>query len=571
MLRSGRFTNFTIADGLASNTIASILEASDGTMWFATPSGLSSLAGGRWATWRTADGLPSANVNCLLEDATGMIWAGTASGIAFRGPGGFHVPAGEPAVLRAQILGIAEDRYGSLWIATSADVLRVNRDRLRQGRLGDGDLRAYGLADGLRGTEGVKRHKSVVADAAGRIWFSLNRGISVVDPVRLTRNSPPVIVHVQTISADGDPVPVRGAVHIPGGHRRITFGYSGLSLSVPDRVRYRYRLEGFDRAWSEPAATREAVYTNLPPGGYRFQVMATNPDGLWNNNDAAVAFEVDPLFWQAWWFRSVIVLACMAGILALYQIRLRQMTARINLRFQERLAERTRIAQELHDTLLQGFLSASMQVHVAADRLPEDSSARPILTRALELMRQVIEEGRNAVRGLRSSESASLGLEQAFSRIQQELIAGEQAVAEVDFRVVVDGERRPLHPVLRDEVYRIGREALINAFRHAQARKIEMELRYSPRRFSILVRDDGRGIDPDILREGRDGHWGLSGMRERADRIGARLQVMSRASAGTEIELSVPANIAFQSMSARKPRWFSAAARRTPGQNGKEK
>ena len=241
------------------------------------------------------------------------------------------------------------------------------------------------------------------------------------------------------------------------------------------------------------------------------------------------------------------------------------MTQRINLRFQERLAERTRIAQELHDTLLQGFLSASMQVHVAADRLPDDSSVKPILTRALELMGQVIEEGRNAVRGLRSSRSASLDLEQAFSRIQQEFATGEPPRDDIGFRVIVDGERRPLHPILRDEVYRIGREALMNAFRHAHAKNIEMELRYSSNRFRILVRDDGCGIDPNVLRTGRDGHWGLSGMRERADRIGAQFHVLSNVSAGTEIELSVPGSVAFQDQTSNGS-WFR---RRQDGGNGK--
>jgi ligand-binding sensor domain-containing protein len=552
MLRDGRFTNFTVANGLASNTIASILEGSDGTMWFATPSGLTVFSQGKWASYRTGDGLPSENVNCVFEDAKGILWAGTASGIAFRSRGEIHVPTRAPAALHSQILGLAEDKYGSLWIATSNNVLRVNREKLLLGTLDDGDFHEYGIADGLRGLEGVKRHRSVVSDSAGRIWFSLNRGKSVVDPARLTRNSAPTIVHIQAISADGDSVRPENAVHIPGGRRRITFGYVGLSLSVPDRVRYRYRLEGFDRTWSEPTATREAVYTNLPPRSYRFQVMATNPDGLWNADAAAVAFEVDPLFWETWWFLLGIFVAFMGCIVGVYQIRLRQITSRINLGFQERLAERTRIAQELHDTLLQGFLSASMQVHVVSDSLPEDSSVKPTLTRALELMRQVIDEGRNAVRGLRSSQSASLGLEQAFSRIQQELVTGDHTVGDIEFRVIVDGEQRPLHPVLRDDVYRIGREALINAFRHARAKKIEMEVKYTSRRFCILVRDDGCGIDPSVLQTGRDGHWGLSGMRERADRIGARLQVMSSASAGTEIELSVPGNVAFQSQPSHK-------------------
>ena len=576
-LREGKFTNYTVANGLASNTVASILEGSDGTMWFATPSGLSALSRERWELFGTRDGLPSDNVNCLFEDSSGVLWAGTASGVAFLNRGKFQGPAAVPVRLRTQILGLAADRYGSLWIATSGSVLRVNRLKLFEGTLGDADIREYGLADGLRGAEGVKRHKSVIADSEGRIWFSLNRGISVVDPARLTKNSAPAIVHVQTITADSDPIRITNAVHIPGGHQRITFGYSGLSLSVPERVRYRYRLDGFDRTWSEPEASREAVYTNLPPGRYRFRVMATNPDGIWSANEAAVAFAVDPLFWQTWWFRLSVVVVCAAGILALYRIRLRQLTSRINLRFQERLAERTRIAQELHDTLLQGFLSASMQVHVAADRLPKDSAVKPALGRALELMGQVIEEGRNAVRGLRSSASTSLDLEHAFSQIQQELVTADQTGEEVDFRVIVDGEQRPLHPVLRDEVYRIGREALINAFRHARAKKIEMELKYSAKQLCVLVRDDGCGIDPNVLQTGRDGHWGLSGMRERADRIGARLHVMSSASAGTEIELSVPGNVAFLGGSGRKFRWFSKSQRRNAGvhpaprQNGKGK
>ncbi|MGD0296292.1 MAG: two-component regulator propeller domain-containing protein, partial [Bryobacteraceae bacterium] len=556
LLKNGKFTSYTIADGLASNTVVSIVEGADGTMWFATPSGLSAFSNGRWRTYNTADGLPSENVNCFLEDSTGMLWVGTASGLAFRGSGGFHIPVSGPAPLRAQILGLAEDRYGSLWMATSSHVLRVNRERLLNGKLDEGDVREYGLADGLRGLEGVKRHRSVVTDSAGRIWFSLNRGISVVDPARLTRNSAPAIVHVQTISADGDAIHIGNAIHISGGHQRITFGYSGLSLSVPDRVRYRYRLDGYDHAWSNPTAAREAGYTNLPPNHYRFRVMATNPDGVWSTKEAALAFEVDPLFWQTWWFRSAAVVAFMACVLAIYRIRLRQLTGRINLRSQERLAERTRIAQELHDTLLQGFLSASMQIHVAADALPEDSSAKPKLSRALELMRQVIDEGRNAVRGLRATQSTSLDVENAFSRIQQELVSGQHLGEKVDFRVIVDGERRPLHPVLRDEVYRIGREALINAFRHARANKIEIELKYSSQRLCMLVRDDGCGIDPHVLETGRDGHWGLSGMRERAEAIGARLQVMTSASAGTEIELSVPGQIAFQDQAAPGLKWF---------------
>jgi signal transduction histidine kinase len=479
------------------------------------------------------------------------LWIGTAAGIAVRTPKGIQKPVGTPPSLREHILGLAEDRHGSLWVATSNHVLRVNRDKLFHGSLAEGDLREYGMDDGLRGVEGVRRHRSVVADSVGRIWFSLNRGISVVDPGRLTRNAAPAIVHVQSVTADGSAIGLQEAVHIPGGRQRITFGYDGLSLSVPERTRFRYRLDNFDAKWNDSVTSREAVYTNLGPGSYRFRVIASSPDGAWNSNEGVIAFQVDPLLRQTWWFRTGVFLALAATVMLWYRFRMQRLTSRLKLRFEERLGERTRIAQELHDTLLQGFLSASMQVHVAADSLPEDSPAKPTLTRALQLMRQVTDEGRNAVRGLRSSGSGSLDLEQAFSRVQEEL--GPATGGQVRFRVIVDGQQKPLHPLIRDEIYRIGREALINAFRHARAKSIEVELKYSPRQLLLLVRDDGGGIQPHILKSGRDGHWGLSGMRERAEQIGARLRVFSGPEAGTEVELCLPGHVAFQGHSRK---WF---------------
>jgi signal transduction histidine kinase len=214
----------------------------------------------------------------------------------------------------------------------------------------------------------------------------------------------------------------------------------------------------------------------------------------------------------------------------------------LELRFEERLAERTRIAQELHDTLLQGFLSASMQLHVADEHIAVDSPAKRSVGRVLELMALVIEEGRNAVRGLRAPKKEFEDLEQAFAGIQQEL----GVASETDFRVVAEGLPRKLRPMIREDVYRIGREAVVNAFRHSSASNVEVELEYAPSFLRLLVRDNGIGIDPEVIQAGRDGHWGLSGMRERAERIGARFRVLSGASAGTEIELSVPGSIAFE-------------------------
>ena len=273
--------------------------------------------------------------------------------------------------------------------------------------------------------------------------------------------------------------------------------------------------------------------------------MATNVEGSWSGSEASLAFDIEPAFWQAAWFRAGCLLACAAIFFLFYRLRLRSLARQLNLRFEERLAERTRIARDLHDTLLQGFLSASMQLHVAAERVPDNSPAKPLLDRVIQLVQQVTEEGRNAVRGLRSSNPGAGELETAFCGIRQELGVGE----DVKFRVIVEGRPRALHPILRDEVYRIGREALRNAFRHADARDVEIELDYARQHFRFNVRDNGRGIDPAILASGRDGHYGLRGMRERAEKIGGRLRVWSAASAGTEVELLLPSRIAYAATS----------------------
>jgi signal transduction histidine kinase len=249
-----------------------------------------------------------------------------------------------------------------------------------------------------------------------------------------------------------------------------------------------------------------------------------------------------PVFWQTWWFRLLGGLTCLFALLGFHRLRLNQLTRQLNARFDERLEERMRIAQDLQDTLLQGFLSASMQLYVAVEQLPEDSQARSRLSRVQQLMGQVIEEGRNAVQGLRSITTDSLDLEQAFSRISQELASQNGIGEQVRFQVTVKGRPRTLHPIIRDEVYRIGREALINAFRNSRTKSVETELRYSIRHLRIFVRDDGGAIGPRTMREEP---VELARLRERAGRIGARLKVRSRATAGTEVELSIPSQIAF--------------------------
>ncbi len=251
-LRDGQFRSYSTAQGMSSKTVASITEGFDGTMWFATPNGLNALSHDQWRVYSVKDGLPSADVNCLLEDSARVLWIGTASGLAFLNLNGVQVPRDMPGPLHEQIFGIAEDRNGWLWIATSSHVLRVKRDKLLSNKLSGEDVREYGLADGLQGVEGVKRDQSVVADPLGRIWFSMNHGLSVVDSVRATNSLAPVLVKVEGVSADGVPSNLDEPIRIASVRQRTTFSYAGLSLSVPERVRYRYRLDGFDRDWSEP-------------------------------------------------------------------------------------------------------------------------------------------------------------------------------------------------------------------------------------------------------------------------------------------------------------------------------
>jgi ligand-binding sensor domain-containing protein/signal transduction histidine kinase len=539
--KGGHFTNYTTANGLSSDAVTSIAESPDETMWFATPNGLNRLSKGEWRTFTVSGGLPSANLNCLLADSEGVVWIGSAAGLAYVSDR-VHVPRDAPEALREQVFGLAEDRSGGIWIATSNHVLHVNREKLLGMGLSDTDVREYGLADGLKGIEGVKRDRSVLADPGGRIWFSMNRGLSVVDPIRTTNNSAPALVHVEAVSVDGNPVGARGPIRISSARQRITFNYTGLSLSNSERVRYRYRLDGFDRDWSEPVTTRTAIYTKLSPGSYHFRVMASNSDGVWNSAEVTLPLQVDPLWWQTWWFRILVLVMGGAVILDFCRSRMNRLARQYNMRLEERIGERTRIAQDLHDTLLQGVLSASMQLHVADDQLSSDSPAKPTVSRVLEVMGQVIDDGRNTLRGLRSSTRDSDNLETAFSRIPRELGVPQP----IDFRVIVEGRAQPLHPAVRDEIYRIGHEALVNAFRHSRASGIEVELEYADHQLRVLVRDNGCGIDPQVLRTGRDGHWGLSGMRERAARIGATLKVWSRTEGGTEVDITVPSRVAFQ-------------------------
>jgi two-component sensor histidine kinase len=477
-----------------------------------------------------------------LRDSTGILWIGTTSGLAYLSSGRISSIAG-PEAVRGRILGMADDQRGSLWIATVNRVLRVKRQGLLRGQLQDADIREYSLADGLQGTEGVKRDRSVVKDPHGNIWFSLNAGLSVVHPDLADRETAPPVVRVDMVSVNGNPVSSQGLVRIPASQRRIVIDYSALSLAAADRIRFRYRMDGFDHGWSESVTSREAVYTNLGPGPYWFRVAASNSYGAWNGSEAAIPLEIEPAFWQAWWFRLAVLLSLALLTWLIYRLRLLQISRQFEMLVEERAMERTRIARELHDSLLQGFQGLLLYLQVAQHMLPsQPEEARQAIEKVLDQGDQALAEARRAVQNLRDSPVSAGDLPQALAAIGKELSAHDHTA---QLRVMTEGKPQNLDPILRDEVYRFAREALRNAFNHAKAQNIEAEITYGES-FLLRIRDDGVGIDPTVISHGRrDGHWGLPGMRERAESLGAAMEVWSESGAGTEVQLTIPAAIAY--------------------------
>ena len=553
--QAGTWHTSTTQDGLPSNTISVISGSARGEIFVGTPDGLAEFRNNRWVSYFPRDGLPPGAIESLFLDNAGTLWIGTAKGISFLQSGTIHVSLNAPEALYGEILGIAESN-GWLWMATRNAVLRVKRSALLNDSLGAGDYREFGVTDGLPSVEGVKRSGSVVKDDHGQVWFSLNQGISVLAPFAFAGPAYPVTIRLDGMLIDGKFFAPGGQIRVPAGRRRLTFRYAGVNVSSPETVRYRYRLDSVDSAWSEPTALREVEYTNIPPGQFRFEVMARDPDGRWSGHEAAMSFEVEPAYWQTRWFQFASLAMLMLLAWTLYRLRLRQMTAKMDLRYSERLAERTRIARELHDTLLQSFQGLLLRFQTVSNLLPNRAEeAKQRLDAAIDQAAQAITESRDAVQDLRSSAVLSNDLSAAITTLAKEFAADQTAGDCPDFRVQMEGTPRDLNPILRDEVYRIAAEALRNACRHSEARRIEAEIRYDEGQLRLRIRDNGKGIDPNVLDGERlAGHWGLRGMRERAKLAGGNLDIWSKLGSGTEVELTVPANIAYGTSHAPR-RW----------------
>ncbi|HEX6896842.1 MAG TPA: two-component regulator propeller domain-containing protein [Bryobacteraceae bacterium] len=501
------------------------------------------------ASYSAKDGLGTGRVSELRFDRGGALWAATESGLSRLKDGRIATLSIKNGLPCDAVQWSIEDDAHSLWLMTPCGLVRISRSEV-EAWAGSRDPAAVKIHPTvLDSSEGVANRRSagaqsphVAKSSDGRLWFWNLDSVGVVDPRYLPFNKLPPPVHIEQITADGKLFRGTSGQRLPALVQDLTIDYTALSFAEPEKNRFKYKLEGYDRDWHDAGNRRQAYYTNLDPRQYRFRVQASNNSGVWNEAGASLDFSIEPAYYQTGWFRAAIVAVVLGLAWGLYRLRLHQVAREYNMRLEERVNERTRVARDLHDTLLQSFQGLMLRFQVVDELLPE-GKAKKELEKALERADQAMAEGRSAVFDLRSSATITNELPHAVKALGEELATQDSAA----FHLVLEGESRDLHPIVRDEIYRITREALRNAFSHADANHIETEVTYGARAFRLRVRDDGKGIPAEILEEGRPGHYGLPGMRERAKQIGGKLEIWSGDRTGTEIELNIPGSVAYGS------------------------
>jgi signal transduction histidine kinase len=553
---------------------AMVADPVDGGLWLGFfRGGLAYFRDGRVRAWyAAAEGLGNGMVGHLRFDREGALWAATEGGLSRLKNGRITTLTSKNGLPCDSVQWTAEDDAQSVWLNTECGLLRVARSDLEAWIVDSHHMvsaRIFQSSDGVRSnTTGSGYSPRVAKSPDGKLWFVTYDGASVIDPRNLLANKLPPPVHIEQIIADRKTYAAsngRAPLRLPPLVRDLGIDYTALSLVVPERVRFRYKLEGRDGDWRDDMGnSRRAVYSDLPPRHYRFRVMASNNSGLWNEAGASLDFSIDPAYYQTAWFKASCVAAFLGLLWALYWLRLRQIAQEINARLEERVNERTRIARELHDTLLQSFHGLMFRLQAARNMFPRrPAEAIEALDGAITRAEQAIAEGRGAIQDLRAEPAAPSDLAHLLTAMGKELAGSEGGNGDSPaFGVTVEGAPQTLDPILQDEIYRIAREALRNAFRHARAGRIEAEIRYDERGLRLRIRDDGKGIDPELLKAGgRSGHWGLTGLRERAKRIGAQVDLWSEAGAGTEVQLTVPASLAYAPAYSRAGRVLLQAMR----------
>jgi ligand-binding sensor domain-containing protein/signal transduction histidine kinase len=494
--------------------------------------------------------LNGGGINSILEDRTGTLWLGAWDGLYRhnRQNATFTRYTESQGLPSSAIQGILEDKLGRLWLSTKKGISRFD-PRTET-------FKNYDVSDGLQGDEFSQGAYAQGPD--GEMFFGGSNGFTAFFPENVRDNPyvPPVVI--TSFKIFNKPVPIgpksvldkaialADSLTLSYKDSVFSFEFAALSYANSHKNRYRYKLEGFEPGWNEVGSKqRLATYTNLDPRKYVFRVQGSNSDGVWNEQGVSLKILITPPWWNTILFRAMCAAVLLALIWAAYRLRVRQLHHEFEMTLEARVGERTRIARDLHDTLLQSFQALLPRFQAAIYKLPEDAvDARKTMEEAVDRASEAVTEGRDAVQGLRMSTVEKSDLAVAIRTVGEELTSAESDQSAPNFKVVVEGTSRNLHPILRDEVYRLAVEALRNTFRHAAAQNVEVEIRYDEEYFRLRVRDDGKGIPSDVL-SGREGHYGLSGMKERAKLVGGKLTIWSEVDSGTEIELTIQASRAY--------------------------
>lgn len=504
MLEAGVVRHFDAKDGIAVGNVL-VMSSRAGHLWIGGTEGVARLRGQRFIKLSAADGVPLYSVTGLVETAAGDLWLHGAEGLA-------HIGAADlTAALRSPAFVAPLTRFDYL--------------------------------DGHEGLPSPIRPLNSLSEAPdGRLWYATTGSVGWIDPASILRNPVAPAPQVTALRTDRQNFPVQDGVTLPEHTADLQIDFTAASLSIPERVRFRYRLLGFEDVWRESNGRRQAFYTNLGPGDYRFQVVAANEDGLWSKDPATLTFRITAHFTQTLWFKLACAAAVLAVLYLLYLARLAQLAARIAERLRERVMERERIARTLHDTILQSVQALILRFDMIKNALPADAPVQHQIGAALDAAQSVVDEGREQVMDLRAGDAHATKLSEALHH------AGESLAKQYgfDFKLKVVDTECELLPVVRTEVLAIGKEALLNAAQHAASAIVTVELAYTRKHFRLTICDNGKGLDDSVRKSGaRPGHWGLEGMRERAQRIGASFAIDSRDAAGVTVTLTLASRKAY--------------------------
>lgn len=580
---NGNFTQYSKSQGMADDRVTSIVAARDGSVWFGTRGGLGRLRDGQLRNFTTADGLSGNSIIRVFEDRAGVIWVGSRGGLDRLVSDRFENFTSAPKSL---VVPYGEDRDGGFFVAVDAESITLRLDKARvatttdlsaasdmveteQGELWFGgnvisrvppggfvqsrqhdeplDYETFSTADGLADSQVTSLSPSLALTRDGKLWAATPKGLAMFDLRRLPVTNAKPSIYLTDVTIGRTKQPASGEVVLPPGTNHVEVNFAAVEISSPEKIRMQYRLDSVDSEWLDAGANPHAIYSNMPVGTHALHIRACNRNGIWDRQGVVFIVTQQPYFYQTRWFVAAMFALGVLLVLLVYRLRVAQISRRMSARFDERLAERTRVAREIHDTLLQTVQGSKM----VADHALKNSADHTRMVRAMEQLStwlaQATEEGRAALQSLRSSTTEKNDLAEAFRRAIDE--CGRASRAEISFSV--NGDSREMHPVVRDEVYRIGYEAIRNSCAHSGGDRLEVTLEYA-HDLTLRISDNGVGIDSVVVEKGREGHFGLRGMRERAERVGSKFTLVSSPDSGTVITLIVPGHIAF---STTRPTW----------------